>query len=94
MQQELNNCGVAACSSNVESSGFWKKLWALPIPNTEKNFLWCASHDILPTKGNLWRWTITTDFSCPLCGLAEETAFHVLWQCPSTKDVEFGKCED
>ena len=38
MQQDLNNSGVAACL-DVVSNNFWKKLWALPIPKTEKNFL-------------------------------------------------------
>jgi hypothetical protein len=27
------------------------------------------------------------DSSCPLCGLALETIGHILWSCPSPKDV-------
>jgi hypothetical protein len=76
-----------AGSSDLESKCFWKEMWALPIPNTEKNFLWRASHDCLPTMGNLWRRKIIADSLCPLCASEEEMAFHALWQCPSAKDV-------
>jgi hypothetical protein len=59
----------------------------LPIPNAEKNFLWRACHEILPTKASLFRRKVTIDVLCPICGLGEETCFHILWDCPSAKDV-------
>jgi hypothetical protein len=59
----------------------------LKIPNAEKNFLWRACHESLPTRQNLkWR-NIIDDASCPFCNMEDETAIHILWQCPLAKDV-------
>jgi hypothetical protein len=68
----------------------WGRLWKLPIPNAEKNFLWRACHNILPTKECLYRRKVTTDALCPICALEEETSFHILWSCPSARDVWSG----
>lgn len=65
----------------------WKALWALQVPNAEKNFLWRACLEILPTRANLYKRHIVQDPLCPICGREEETRFHILWQCPSTMDV-------
>lgn len=75
--------------SSVEHLGgnTWKRLWALPIPNNEKNFLCRACNDILPTRENLWRKKILTDPSCPFCEAEVESCFHIMWQCPSARDV-------
>jgi hypothetical protein len=35
----------------------------------------------------LWKTKITDDFLCPIYGLAKETTFHTLWQCPAAMDV-------
>jgi hypothetical protein len=59
----------AESSSRVEQNEMWGPLWKLPIPNAEKNFLWKACHEILPTKANLCRRKVTTDALCPICGL-------------------------
>jgi hypothetical protein len=53
----------------------------------EKNFVWHACHEILPTRVNLHRRKIVDDALCPLCGIEEESVIHVLWQCPSAADV-------
>jgi ribonuclease HI len=62
-------------------------IWQLNIPNVEKHFLWRACHDILPTRVNLCARKIITDPLCLLCEREPETAFHILWQCPSAGDV-------
>ena len=87
IQMEMNKRGLATCSTDKESTNFWKQLWALKFPNNQKKFLWRASQEILPTKGNLWRRKIMDDPLCPICGLTEETTFHILWQCPAAMDV-------
>jgi hypothetical protein len=46
-----------------------------------------ACHNILPTKVNLLRRNITTDDLCPLCEREKETTGHILWSCPSARDV-------
>jgi hypothetical protein len=64
----------------------WGAMW-LPIPNAEKNFLWRACHEILPTKVSLHKRKVVRDKICPICGVEEETCFHILWDCPSARDV-------
>jgi hypothetical protein len=43
--------GQATSLYHSPNSVVWENLWKLPIPNAEKNFLWKACHDILPTRG-------------------------------------------
>jgi ribonuclease HI len=87
IQREIERRGLAESSSTGERSKVWQKIWNLKIPNVEKTFLWRACHESLPTRQNLkWR-NIIDDASCPICRMEEETAIHILWQCPSAKDV-------
>jgi hypothetical protein len=53
-------------------------------------FLWRVCHEILPTKANLCKRKIILDSLCLICGLADETSFHILWECPSARDVWSG----
>jgi hypothetical protein len=87
LHKDLNKRGVAESSQTREHSTLWKKVWALPIPNTEKNFMWRALNDILPTKDNLRRKKILQEPLCPICGLEPETTLHILWECQSSRDV-------
>lgn len=50
IQQELLVSTAASSSRGYGGSDLWKTVWALPVPNVEKNFLWRACHDILPTR--------------------------------------------
>jgi hypothetical protein len=77
-------------SNREEKSEMWSALWRLPIPNAEKNFLWRACHEILPTKVSLQKRKVVEETMCPICNLAEETCFHILWDCPSARDVWSG----
>jgi hypothetical protein len=77
----------AESSSRKGSSRVWQEIWKLKLPNAEKNFLWYAFHEILPTRTNLHRRKIVEDDLCPLCGREEETILHVLWQCSAAADV-------
>jgi hypothetical protein len=88
MRQALQE--QAKSSSNGVGDEVWKRIWKLHIPNCEKNFLWRACHDILPTKASLHRRKVTTDDLCPICAREEETCFHILWSCPSARDVWSG----
>jgi hypothetical protein len=56
----------------------------------KKKFLWKACHEILPTKVSLHKRKVIEDTMCPICTLAEETCFHILWDCPSARDVWSG----
>jgi ribonuclease HI len=87
IHMEMEKKGLAESSSNGGRSTVWKQIWDLKIPNVEKNFLWRACHESLPTRYNLFRRKIVEDPLCPICGLDAETALHILWQCSSARDV-------
>lgn len=50
-------------------------------------FLWQAYNNILPTKENLCKRKTTSDLLCPIYGTEMETVGHILWSCPSARDV-------
>lgn len=87
LQKEMEERTIAGCSTHRSCNNVWDKIWRMHVPNVEKNFLWKASHEILPTCSNLYRRKIVDDPVCPICGLEEETVFHILWECPSAMDV-------
>jgi hypothetical protein len=87
MQKEVEMVGKVTSSSHSPNSAVWENLWKLPIANAEKNFLWKACHDILPTRGNLRRRKIIEESKRPLCEREEETTAHILWFCPFAMDV-------
>ena len=87
MQNERATRHLADCSSNGVRSTVWKRLWSLSVPNCEKNFLWRACSDILPTRENLFKKKIIMDPTCPLCGREVGSGFPILWQCPSAMSV-------
>jgi hypothetical protein len=74
-------------SLRKEISVIWSGIWRLQISNVGKNFMWRACQSILPTKDNLVKRKIIQDPLCPICGLEPETSFHILWDCPSARDV-------
>jgi ribonuclease HI len=74
-------------SSKTDTQLLWKYLWRLEIPNAAKVFCWRACNNILPTKDNLRRRGIINEDKCIFCARETETASHVLWECPSARDV-------
>jgi hypothetical protein len=74
-------------SRGKEHNIFWKILWSLQVPNSTKVFLWRACNNILPTKENLLKKEEVNDDLCLICNRDQETAQHVLWECPSAADV-------
>jgi hypothetical protein len=69
MQMEMVSRNEGACSESEKLNRIWKRIWSLSVPNSEKNFLWRACNNILPTKENLCKRKIIMD---PLY-------VHVLW---------------
>jgi hypothetical protein len=65
-------------SAGVDGSAVSKIIWGLPFPNAEKNFMWRACHNLLPTKDNLLRRWVVDDPFCPICTLEEKTIFHIV----------------
>ncbi|XP_059436088.1 uncharacterized protein LOC132169016 [Corylus avellana] len=59
-------------------------------PMEKKTFYGELAVRFCPTKANLCKRKVITDPYCPICGLAEETSIHILWECPSARDVWSG----
>lgn len=98
LQMESRHLNSVGSSFSSRENGFWKKLWGLAVPNVEKNFLWLACHNILPTWKNLMKCKVLQNPECPICGFMVEMNFHIPWQCPATSyvwsmgPVKFQKC--
>ena len=84
-ERKLNR--LAGSSHGGESDEQWRSIWKLKILNVEKLFLWKACKEILPTKVNLCKHHILNEAMYSICGLQEETGFHILWDCPSARDA-------
>lgn len=87
LAKEMEDRQKPECSTGMHKSEVWKLIWKLQIPNVEKNFIWRACHDILPTRDNLLQRKVVQDPLCLVCGLEAETPIHILWTCPSAMDV-------
>lgn len=56
LAKELDTNRQLESSRKVGGNVLWRILWKLPFTNAEKNFMWRASHNLLPTRDNLlWR---------------------------------------
>jgi hypothetical protein len=87
IQQGLKAQTMAGTSNPEGKREVWRKLWALPVSNVEKHFLWRACNDSLLTRENLARRKVITDSICPFCEQEVETCSHILWLCPLARDV-------
>ena len=75
------------CSNPQFTNTPWKAIWKLKVTRAFKLFIWKASSKIPPTKENLFERGITTNPMCSICGINTETVGHILWNCPSARDV-------
>ncbi|KAF5454830.1 hypothetical protein F2P56_024466 [Juglans regia] len=82
---DIQQLGKSSNQSNPHDP--WTKLWNLRIPNTAKTFLWKACLNALPTRANLLKRKTLEEPVCPICIQQPETIEHILWDCPSTRDV-------
>lgn len=83
----LNQGGVVEHSRAHEDKRLWNKIWRLRVPPKVRNFLWRACSDILPTRANIVKRRLPIDPSCAICGQAEESVCHALWECPLATNV-------
>jgi hypothetical protein len=65
----------------------WKILWRLKIPSKIKKFIRRALHGILPLKCILSNRHIGTSSECPICATGPEDILHLLFSCPTAKDL-------
>ena len=76
-----------SCSNAQDMAALWKGIWKINCARVVKTFLWQACTNILPTKKLLFKRHIMADPLCPICGLEIESIGHILWACPSAKDI-------
>ncbi|XP_039143960.1 uncharacterized protein LOC120281070 [Dioscorea cayenensis subsp. rotundata] len=59
----------------------WNCIWKLCILPRTKTFIWKLGHGKLPSGDYLYNLNIGPPSLCPFCGLAPETASHIIWNC-------------
>ncbi|KAH9684606.1 putative reverse transcriptase/RNA-dependent DNA polymerase [Citrus sinensis] len=72
-----------SCSTRSQ----WNVIWKLAIPKKIKIFLWRATHDLLPTAGNLWKRRILQESTCQICCCKMESISHALLECKMAKKI-------
>jgi hypothetical protein len=87
IQQDLEVQTTAGTSNLGCKREVWRKLWALLVPNVEKHFILRACHDSLQTRENLAKRKVITNLIYHFREQEKETCSHILWQCPSARDV-------
>ncbi|XP_062089465.1 uncharacterized protein LOC133795999 [Humulus lupulus] len=66
---------------------WWKYFWGIKIPRKILHFAWRGYHEIFPTLKGLNRRNISKHSVCPLCGFGEDSNAHVVFWCPSSKEI-------
>lgn len=79
-----------AGSSNSRGSRLWKKIWAIEVLPSCKEFIWRACKEVLPVYANLKRRGIELETTCQACGEEEETIVHAILTCSRTHRFWFG----
>jgi hypothetical protein len=92
IQNDRDLATKAGGSSCDKKNKMWRIIWQLDVKSVEKNFLWRACHDSLPTRANLCSRMIISDPLCMICEQEPESVFHVLWKCPLACDVWSARC--
>lgn len=67
-------------------NNFWHIIWHLKVPTRIKVFMWKLWRYILPVREILTNRGVIMGCSlCPFCTLADETIFHLFWECTSLR---------
>ncbi|KAL2904116.1 hypothetical protein RDABS01_002826 [Bienertia sinuspersici] len=78
----------------------WVDIWKMEVIPKVKHFLWRLCTATLPLKTRLRARHLVEEASCPWCGQAEETMFHLFFECVKSRtlwvDCECGamRCAD
>lgn len=60
------------------NSSVWSRMWNLKVPDKVKNFIWCATMNVLSTTNNLICRRVEILPTCSICNASIETVSHVL----------------
>lgn len=88
VQQKRSNSAMRGQpSGESEDDGKWRRVWHAHCPMKIKLFLWRSLQNILPVNVALAQKRIHVDSLCPVCGMEEETASHMLLRCHRASKV-------
>ena len=73
--------------SNTQPNYLCEWIWKLDTQSKIKNFIWKISINGLPTKAKLDERRIAVTRHCELCNHHLEDLFHLLFECPRTKQI-------
>ncbi len=79
--EEILHKNEGESSRGNQMGPLWHAIWGLQLPNNIKVFMWRATHNVVPTVGNLEHRKIIQSAWCPQCGLQRESLLHALWEC-------------
>ena len=79
-------------SSTQTQGATWRRIWKLKVPPKVRMFIQQACTNSLPTRDNLNRRHVSVEAHCEFCCQHPETATHMLWECPFTRNVQ-GLCK-
>ncbi|KAF3437406.1 hypothetical protein FNV43_RR20159 [Rhamnella rubrinervis] len=73
----------------LNSIGFWEKLWKASLQERLKIFLWRMTVGIIPVNHVIFSRTGRGNLDCPLWGMEEESALHLFKRCEATNALAF-----
>ncbi|GLU21725.1 hypothetical protein SLE2022_378470 [Rubroshorea leprosula] len=65
----------------------WRSVWSLNVPSKLKHVLWRIIWEILPSRDILQSRGLEIEHDCGICGEAEESYFHLFFDCAWSKAV-------
>lgn len=74
-------CGIGWLIVRVHTPLKVDKLWKLDVPGHDKNFIWRALSNVLPTAENLCKRHVDISLNSMVCNAAPESTFHALLRC-------------
>ncbi|KAA3480967.1 reverse transcriptase [Gossypium australe] len=77
----LQNVDPSAYAIQLIYGNFYKKLWGMDLPKKIIITIWKVSWNYIPTRLNLSLKQLTSDASCPRCGLGVESLLHLFRDC-------------
>jgi len=78
----VEDCHASLASTSTNGLNIWKVLWKCDVPPRIRLFGWRVCAGILPTSANIARRVLGSSMSCSVCGHAEESDVHAIFECP------------
>ena len=76
----LHNANLGPSSSDTMKPQ-WRAIWQLQVPSKDKNLVWRACKNSLPSKKSLVKCRVITNDKCNQCKTMTEDIHHALYLC-------------